>query len=447
MFSILSRKARVRLLVAATFVLSFAAAVLGWAATQPSERMWDDIDAQSLDPAVRRLIDPKIHRIVRLDTGALARALEGAPMEFSGKQRSVRSSTCQCLMARWHGFASRNLRSWNRRSLSSIRKSRPTADRGWMIRRPWCASIGRRWVSTLLFFPARARLSSSRFHHRIPRPTSRISIATFPWIECRLPVWFPRQAAQRGFRFSQGMDPSVFVTGSTLRTYRLAVAATGEFTQQYGGGNVNKTLAQITTLINQVSAIYRREATITFQLIANETSIIFTDPATDGYTNNSPSAMLAENQTKLTTVIGPANYDIGHVFGGITVGPGSVAFAGVASIGVVCNGTSKGRGVTTMGGGSSSFPHSIFVSGLAHEIGHQFSARHTFNSTTGGCVGPEGRDGRLRTGQRFDHHGLHHLRRGQPAKPARFLFPHRQSRTDHYLCCKLGQLRCDDGNR
>ena len=132
------------------------------------------------------------------------------------------------------------------------------------------------------------------------------------------------------------MDPSVFVTGSTLRTYRLAVAATGEFTQQYGGGNVNTTLAQITTLINQVSALYRREATITFQLIANETSIIFTDPATDGYTNNSPSAMLAENQTKLTTVIGPANYDIGHVFGGITVSPGSVAFAGVATLGVVC---------------------------------------------------------------------------------------------------------------
>ena len=40
-----------------------------------------------------------------------------------------------------------------------------------------------------------------------------------------------------------------------------------------------------------------------------------------------------------------------------------------------------------MGGGSSSFPHSIFVSGVAHEIGHQFSARHTFNSTTGGCSG------------------------------------------------------------
>ena len=192
-------------------------------------------------------------------------------------------------------------------------------------------------------------------------------------------------AEQRGVSLNQGPASPAFVTGATLRTYRLAVAATGEFTQQYGGGNVNTTLAQITTLINLVDAVYRREATITFQLIANETSIIFTNPATDGYTNGTPSTMLAENQAKLDSVIGSANYDIGHVLGGITVNPGFVSFSGVASLGVVCGG-SKGRGVSTMGGGSS-FPHSIFVSGTTHEFAHQFSAPHTFNSTTSGCAG------------------------------------------------------------
>ena len=193
-------------------------------------------------------------------------------------------------------------------------------------------------------------------------------------------------AERRGVSLNQGDAAPAFVTGSTLRTYRLAVAATAEFTQQYGGGNVATALAQITTLVNQVNAIYRKEATITFQLIANETSVIFTDPATDGYTNGSPATMLAENQTKLNAVIGSANYDIGHVFGGITVGPNSVAFSGVASLGAVC-GSSKARGVSTMGGGISSFPHSIFVNGVTHEIGHQFSAPHTFNSTTSGCSG------------------------------------------------------------
>src|SRR5262245_14429042 len=192
------------------------------------------------------------------------------------------------------------------------------------------------------------------------------------------------EAAQRGI--SASPSPA-FVTGATLLTYRLAVAATGEFTQQYGGGNVATTLTKITTLVNQINAIYQREATITFLLIAQEATIIFTDPATDGYTNDNPGTMLAENQAKLDAVIGSANYDIGQVFGSISVGPNSVAFSGIASLGIVCTSGSKGRGVSTMGGASSNFPHTIFVSGSTHEFGHQFSARHTFNSTTSGCSG------------------------------------------------------------
>jgi hypothetical protein len=203
-------------------------------------------------------------------------------------------------------------------------------------------------------------------------------------------------AETRGVLVSQQFQAANFVTGSTLRTYRLAVAATAEFTQQYGAGSVATTLTKITTLINQVNAVYQKEATIRFQLIANETNIIFTDPAI--YTNATPSTMLAENQTKLDAVIGSANYDIGHVFGGISVSPGFISFSGVASIGVACATGSKGRGVSTMGGASSSFPHSIFVSGVTHEIGHQFSALHTFNSTTGGCAGQRSASGAYEPG-------------------------------------------------
>ena len=51
-----------------------------------------------------------------------------------------------------------------------------------------------------------------------------------------------------------------------------------------------------------------------------------------------------------------------------------------------------------MGGASSSFPHSIFVSGVTHEIGHQFSALHTFNSITGGCAGQRSASGAYEPG-------------------------------------------------
>src|SRR5690349_2582551 len=66
-------------------------------------------------------------------------------------------------------------------------------------------------------------------------------------------------------------------SGTTLRTYRLAVAATGEYTQAYGGGTVSGGLAAITTTINLVDAIYEHELAIRLSLIANDDAIIFTN--------------------------------------------------------------------------------------------------------------------------------------------------------------------------
>src|SRR5207247_9687321 len=42
----------------------------------------------------------------------------------------------------------------------------------------------------------------------------------------------------------------VATTGTTLRTYRLALAATAEYTQQYGGGPVAGALSALTTTHN-----------------------------------------------------------------------------------------------------------------------------------------------------------------------------------------------------
>jgi hypothetical protein len=54
-----------------------------------------------------------------------------------------------------------------------------------------------------------------------------------------------------------GNPTSVSTTGTTLRTYRLALAATAEYTQQYGGGTVAGALGALTTTINAVDAIHR----------------------------------------------------------------------------------------------------------------------------------------------------------------------------------------------
>jgi Metallo-peptidase family M12B Reprolysin-like len=179
-----------------------------------------------------------------------------------------------------------------------------------------------------------------------------------------------------------GMSPAV-VSGTTLRTYRLAAAATAEYTQTYGGGTISGALSAITTTVNLVDAIYEREVAIRLTLIANETSILFTNSATDGYTSDNANAMLSENQTKLDSVIGSANYDIGHVFDGHTQAGGSFSWQGVASIGSVCVNSSKGRGVDIF---RSVSPTSVFAYySASHEMGHQFGATHTFNANTGSC--------------------------------------------------------------
>jgi hypothetical protein len=165
-------------------------------------------------------------------------------------------------------------------------------------------------------------------------------------------------------------------TGDELRTYRLAMACTGEYAATKGG-TVPGALSGIVTSVNRVNGIYENEVAVRMILIANTDTLIFLNSSSDPYSNNNGGAMLAQNQTTITARIGSTNYDFGHVF--------STGGGGIAGLGVICDNSQKANGVTGL---PNPVGDAFDVDYVSHEMGHQFSGNHSFNSNSqGSCSG------------------------------------------------------------
>lgn len=157
-----------------------------------------------------------------------------------------------------------------------------------------------------------------------------------------------------------------------IRRYRLALACTGEYANFHGatGANITPAVNAMNTSLNRVNGIFERDCSIRLILVANNNNLIYTNAATDPYTNDDGPTMLDENQLTCDAVIGTANYDMGHVF--------STGGGGIATLNSPCNSSTKARGVT---GSPAPVGDPFDVDYVLHEMGHQFSARHTqFNN-------------------------------------------------------------------
>ena len=354
--------------------------------TTTAGELWQDVNAKSLrDAELREQYGPKAYRSLRLNTEALKSILRRAPREHaSGSDTAILSLPLPdggSMRFKIHDSPIMEEELANRYPQIKTYRGQAIDDPGVTARFDWTQfgfhAIVLSTKGTILIEPASAGNTSDYIaYFQGDNPAGEMS--------CQADGE-PEHTALTGIIHHPkpwGIRPSV-VSGSQLRTYRLAVAATAEYTQTYGSGTVAGGLAAITTTINLVNAIYEKEVAVRLVLIANNDQIVFTNTATDGYTHDNVVALINENPGRLDAIIGNANFDVGHVFDGRLLGGGAFSFQGQASIASVCQ-NNKARGVSITRSVQPS--HVIAYYSNAHELGHQFGASHTFNATSGACL-------------------------------------------------------------
>ncbi|WP_312899935.1 reprolysin-like metallopeptidase [Chryseobacterium taichungense] len=183
------------------------------------------------------------------------------------------------------------------------------------------------------------------------------------------------------------------------RTLRLVMSTTGEYTQFFGG--VAGAITQINATITRVNGVFEKDFAVHLNLLSYP-ALVYPDPATDPYDSvtdaySPPDTWNTSLRDVLASEVGQANYDIGHLFGA-SGGGGNAGCIGCVCMSPVGTGYDsvvgygKGSGITSPATGSTLPTTANPPSGdnfdidyVAHEMGHQLGANHTFSHAMQGA--------------------------------------------------------------
>lgn len=168
------------------------------------------------------------------------------------------------------------------------------------------------------------------------------------------------------------------------RTFRIAMTATPSFTRSQGGTRT-QALQAIVTAVNRVNRIYERDFGVHLVLAEDNDKLVFTPDEPDPFGDLKPDDgtydidMALRNVEVVSRALGDDAFDVGHLLdarrdSGI-----------VGAIGNTCTrwtGRTEDRDLSKaagMTGSARPFGDPFHVDFIAHELGHQFGASHTFN--------------------------------------------------------------------
>jgi hypothetical protein len=339
------------------------------------ESLWRDVDPDQIASRGQRWVVPQQARTVELDIAALRTLLQRAPMEG---QLPTRASTSILSLPMPDGQFAR----------FALVES-PVMEAGLALKFPQIRTFAGQGLddpgATL-----RLDVTHRGFHAQVLSAGGEIYIDPYQFHdEFHYVVYSRRGFGDSGKQYQCGThetDPQhpaalpelagVGVpnnpAGTSLRTYRVAIAATSSYTNAFGG-TVADGIAGLTTLVNRLTGIYEREFALRLVLVANNDLIVYTN-ANVGPIGTSPTGPNPVIQTTIDNAIGFANYDLGHAVGGSGGG------GAITPLGNVC-GTSKARGFTSLNPPRGDIFDVDFV---AHELGHQLGGSHTWNGCGGG---------------------------------------------------------------